>query len=372
MNREFDFLVVGGGVVGAAIGYGLARAGQRTVVVDGSDDALRASRTNFGLVWVQGKGDGYTPYRRLTRDSADRWPAFARELEDLTGSSLEYRRNGGLSFCLSDAEADEERQIGERMRAADPDYRFELVDRVRLERMLPNIRLGPKVCAACFSEMDGDVNPLLLLRGLLDGFVRSGGRLVTGESVVDITAADDGFRVRTSERLLTAGRVVIAAGNDTTAFVEPLDLPVRLEAERGQLLVTERVAPVLAIAASGIRQTASGTFQIGGTNERVGRSVAVTSSGARSVAQRAIEVMPGLGSLRVVRHWAGLRVLSPDGYPIYDRSSRHPGIHVAVCHSGVTLAAHHAGPLAHWLAGGGTDDTYAAFRGSRFRTECAA
>ncbi len=81
--------------------------------------------------------------------------------------------------------------------------------------------------------------------------------------------------------------------------------------------------PVLPYAAIGIRQTASGSFQLGGTYENVGEITEVTSAAGQTISQRAIKVMPALESLRVVRQWAGLRVLSPDGFPIYDRSRTH-------------------------------------------------
>lgn len=372
MEREYDAAIVGGGVVGAAIGYGLAKLGQRVLIVDGADDALRASRTNFGLIWVQGKGEKYPAYYRITRQSAELWPIFASELKELTGIDVEYRRNGGLLFCVSDVQAEEEKAIGDAMAADHPDYRFEMLNRSRLERMLPEIRLGSKVCSASFSHMDGDVNPLLVLRALLDGFVRLGGTLATGKQVDGVTPTLGGFRLATGAVTIEARRVIIAAGNDSMAFAKSLELPLQLVPEMGQLLITERVAPIFHYAASGIRQTVTGTFQLGVTNERVGRSTDVTPGGARHIASRAINVMPDVGALRVVRQWAGLRVLTPDGVPVYDRSRRYPGIHVVACHSGVTLAALHAGPFARWLATGANEPTYDDFRGSRFNTEIAA
>ncbi|WP_049019878.1 FAD-dependent oxidoreductase, partial [Burkholderia cenocepacia] len=53
--RRFDVVVAGGGLVGMAIAWGIARLGQRVAVCDGDDIAFRAARGNFGLVWVQGK-----------------------------------------------------------------------------------------------------------------------------------------------------------------------------------------------------------------------------------------------------------------------------------------------------------------------------
>ncbi len=58
-RREFDAIVIGGGLVGAAIAHGLqCGAGLATALLDEGDVAYRASRGNFGLVWVQSKGLG--------------------------------------------------------------------------------------------------------------------------------------------------------------------------------------------------------------------------------------------------------------------------------------------------------------------------
>jgi glycine/D-amino acid oxidase-like deaminating enzyme len=54
----------------------------------------------------------------------------------------------------------------------------------------------------------------------------------------------------------------------------------------------------------------------------------------------------------MVRAWAALRPMTPDGFPAYAESPTHPGCFVAVCHSGVTLAAVHAGPLAEGVLSG--------------------
>src|SRR3546814_1613915 len=87
-------------MVGSAVGFGLARAGRRVLLLDGGDLDYRAARANFGLVWVQGKGPGMAPYQRLTRDSSDRWPQFHRELSEITAAPIDYERKGGLAFCV--------------------------------------------------------------------------------------------------------------------------------------------------------------------------------------------------------------------------------------------------------------------------------
>ncbi len=92
--RRFDAIVVGGGLVGTAIGYGLVREGLKVALVDEGDVAYRASRGNFGLVWVQSKGLGAPHYQRWTRRSAQEWPALAAELGERTGVAIGLEQNG--------------------------------------------------------------------------------------------------------------------------------------------------------------------------------------------------------------------------------------------------------------------------------------
>src|SRR6266581_3913986 len=97
--RDADVIVLGGGLVGSAIAYGLIRLGKRVLVLDEGDVALRASRGNFGLVWVQGKGPGMPAYTDWARHSADVWPAFSAELIERTGIDMNYRKTGGFDIC---------------------------------------------------------------------------------------------------------------------------------------------------------------------------------------------------------------------------------------------------------------------------------
>jgi glycine/D-amino acid oxidase-like deaminating enzyme len=90
------------------------------------------------------------------------------------------------------------------------------------------------------------------------------------------------------------------------------------------------------------------------------------------MAERAVRVFPHLRDARVVRSWAALRVMTPDGFPIYERSATHAGAFVATSHSGVTLAAVHARVLAPALRDGTLPDQCASFTTRRFDVPQAA
>ena len=133
MVNSVDVAVVGGGMVGAAIAYGLAWRRLSVVVLDEGDVAFRAARRNFGLVWVQGKGWDMPAYAALTRRSSDAWPGFAHELAEATGVDLEYRRPGGVDICFDDRElAARETKLSGVDRATDGGFPFEMLDQPAL------------------------------------------------------------------------------------------------------------------------------------------------------------------------------------------------------------------------------------------------
>ena len=111
---------------------------------------------------------------------------------------------------------------------------------------------------------------------------------------------------------------------------------------------------------------------IGDSLEETGFESRVTTAVIATMADRAVRMFPMLKGLNVVRTWSALRVMSPDGFPIYDQSVSHPGAYLVTCHSGVTLAANHAFDIASQIAAGRLDDGLLPFSARRFHVSQAA
>ena len=190
---ESEIAVVGGGIVGLAVAYGLQRLGKQVAVFDEGDVAFRASRGNFGLVWVQGKGATLPDYARWTRRSAALWPELSDELGEAAGIDVELAQPGGLDIFLDEQELEARVQILETLRAAlGGDYPFEVLGHNAVKRMEPEI--GPKVVGAIYGPEDGHANPLYLLRALYRAFTRAGGRIVNGDTVRAVRPRDGTLR----------------------------------------------------------------------------------------------------------------------------------------------------------------------------------
>ena len=115
-----------------------------------------------------------------------------------------------------------------------------------------------------------------------------------------------------------------------------------------------------------IHQTREGSFMIGRSAENVGLADRNTTTTMHSMAATALRILPYLSGVQVVRAWAGLRVMAPDAYPLYDQSEAFPGAFSVTCHSAVTLAAVHALVLAPAILEGHVPPELASFTGKRF------
>ena len=159
MSKE-HMIVVGGGLVGAAIGYGAARRGLKVTVLDQGDAALRASRGNFGLVWLSSKGGGMPRYAQWTRDAVRQWPELHRELLSLTGVDTGLEQTGGFWLGFSEKEVQARADLLEKINKAVGDIPYQMMGPAELRQHLPG--LGPKVVGGSFGTHDGHANPLML------------------------------------------------------------------------------------------------------------------------------------------------------------------------------------------------------------------
>src|SRR4030088_767569 len=146
-DSEYDVAVVGGGLVGG-------------------DRAVRASRGNFALVWVQSKGLGLAPYAGWTLRSSNAWAGFAQTLKEETGLDVCFQRPGGFHLALSESELEARANTLKRLhnQPGVVDYKTEILDHAQIAKMLPDI--GPEVVGGSYCPFDGHVNSLRLFRTL--------------------------------------------------------------------------------------------------------------------------------------------------------------------------------------------------------------
>ncbi|CCD88368.1 Opine oxidase subunit B [Bradyrhizobium sp. ORS 285] len=367
--KDYDVAVVGGGLLGSAIAWGLGRLGQRVAVLDEGDIAKRASRANFALVWVQSKGLGMPAYTGWTVRGSKAWPKLAEELKAQTGLDVVLQQNGGFHLTLGDAEYEQRTQLVARMhnQVGAADYQMEMMSAAEVKKMLPLI--GPEVSGGSFCPYDGHVNSLRTFRALHAGMKTFSVDYLPERAVSAIARDGDEFKLTTAQGEIRAAKVVLAAGNANQTLAPMVGLSAPMGPTRGQIVVTERTMPFLPHPLTTIRQTDEGTVMIGDSKEDELDDRVQNHPINAVMTDRAQRMFPHLARLNVVRSWSGIRVMPKDGFPIYEQSQTHPGAFVACCHSGVTLAANHAFEIARMVKDGTLEpELVGAFTAKRFET----
>src|SRR5881227_818189 len=213
-RRSCVVAVVGAGVIGLSIAWQAARSGMTVTLHDPalaappSDGDGAASWAAAGMLApVTEVHYGEESLLTLNRAAADRWPAFAADLQGASGVDIGYRASGTLSIARdSDDLAVLDELAG---------YQDKLgldVERVRARearRLEP--ALSPRIRGGLLVRGDHSVDNRALMRALRAACAGSGVRLVP-EQVDDVAA-------------LTADTIVVAAGAGTGRLLP--DLPVR-------------------------------------------------------------------------------------------------------------------------------------------------
>ncbi|MDX1738519.1 MAG: FAD-binding oxidoreductase [Alphaproteobacteria bacterium] len=354
-KAQAQYAIIGGGIVGLSVAYGLAKLGHDVHVIDEGDQTFRASRGNFGLVWVQSKGLAQPDYARWSIKSRHAWLDFATQLEAETGIDVRLQQIGGYDFHFSEESLNQRiEEYEELKKALGGDYPYRVLLREELLKEEPNI--GDQVYGAILHEWDGHVNPLKLLHALATACRKIGVSFILNSTVEEVKKSDNKYKIyNASGCVLAAEKVILCAGLGARELGPKLGFKAPVKPQAGQVLISEKTAPLFNRPSATVRQVDEGGIQIGASSEDVGlddrENIPVTAGLARD----AIALYPVLQNIKLVRSWTALRIMSPDGLPIYQKSLTHPGISLVTCHSGITLAAAHSKYLPQWLTGVGED-----------------
>jgi len=331
----YDVCIIGGGLLGTATAYYAAKAGLKVVVLEARDLAAGASGAAFGGVSVGIYSYSSTrvppPYVSISKASLSLYHQCQEEL----GAPLDFDANGSL-----DPFYDEQGLARGRERAAglvECGVPCQVVMREDLRELEP--ALSDAVAGATHCPIDGHVTPMAMVCALAKG-ARSHGAEIRTSTPVEAILVERGraVGVRTAVETISAGWVVNTAGLGATGLAATANVAVPVDYSRGQMFVSERIPPLLRTYVHNIKQTHAGTIVFGATRESGVTDVGTTVAGTKEILAWAVRLLPALAQVRLVRSWAGIRPVPPDGYPIIGPVEGVERLLISVMHRGVTLA----------------------------------
>ena len=322
-------LVIGAGIIGAAIARHVARAGPAVTVIDSGEPGGLATRASWG--WINASWGNPEPYVKLRLAAIAAWHRLAGELPEVGTNWC-----GGLLWDLPPAEL---QQYAEQHSTWGYDIRC--VERAEIMALEPNLKAAPE--RACHAPVEGVLEPLQAAHALLADARATGAEIFAPMAAKWLLEKHGKIvGVQTDEGALHADEVVIAAGAGSAGLLDSVGLRLKLTAPPGLLAHSRPLPPLLngllMTPGQHVRQTATGRL-VAGTDF----AGAVPAGHADQMAHELLGGMRALitGAERAELdfHTLGIRPTPADGFPAVGRPQGRAGLYLAVTHSGVTLAA---------------------------------
>jgi len=372
--EKAEIVIVGGGVMGLAIAYYLARRGLDDVVVlERGYLAEGASGRNGGGVRQQWSTEINI---RLMQESVDLCRRFAVDV----GVNVWFRQGGYLFLARSAKEvARLEKNIAIQNKCG---VATRMLEPVAAQEIVPELDLTGIVGAA-YNPTDGILFPWPFLWGYARQAAAHGVRIFTQTAVTQLTATEDGgFTVDTPRGTVRARRVINATGAWSPKLAKLIGVDVPTYPIRHEICSSEPLKPFLRPMVS---ELSSGLYCSQSMRGEIVGGVTVPGHGSTyamgstleflaTYARRLVKLMPILGDIKILRQWAGPYDQSPDGNPIVGASPEHPNFFLAcgfVGH-GFMMAPIVGKLYAEWLTGGAKHEIFERYTLARFRDGSAA
>ena len=372
-KSEYDVIIIGGGGHGLATAHYLAsRHGITNVAVVekgylGSGNVGRNTtiiRSNYLL-------PGNTPFYEL---SLKLWEGLEA---DINYNAMVSQR-GVINLVHSDAQRDAAARRGNAMRLAGVDA--ELLDAAQVRAMLPfldfdNARFP--IQGGLLQRRGGSVRHDAVAWGYARAADGRGVDLIQNCEVTGITVADGrAVGVETTRGPIRGRKIAMAAAGNSSRVAAMAGLRLPIESHVLQAFVSEGLKPVIDC----VMTFGAGHFYIS-QSDKGGLVFGGDIDGYNSYAQRgnlpviedvmesAMALWPGLGRVRMLRHWGGVMDMSMDGSPIIDLTPVD-GLYLnsGWCYGGFKATPASGFCFAHLIATGQPHPVATAYRLDRFAT----
>ncbi|HEY1546273.1 MAG TPA: FAD-binding oxidoreductase [Kofleriaceae bacterium] len=366
--EHVEVAIVGGGVMGLAIAYYLARHGlDDVVVIERGYLAEGASGRNGGGVRQQWATEINI---RLMQESVELCRRFAVDV----GVNVWFRQGGYLFLARSEKEvARLEKNIAIQNRCG---VATRMLEPLAAQEIVPELDLTGIVGAA-YNPTDGILFPWPFLWGYARQAAAHGVRIFTQTPVTGLQAQDGGgYIVATTRGNVRARRVINATGAWSPKLAKLVGVDIPTYPIRHEICSSEPLKPFLrpmvSELASGLYCSQSMRGEIVGGVTIPGHAstyaMGSTLEFLSTYARRLVKLMPILGDIKILRQWAGPYDQSPDGNPIVGAVPGHPDMFVAcgfVGH-GFMMAPIVGKLYGEWLTGGTKHEIFERYTLSRF------
>ncbi|MGH9378261.1 MAG: glycine oxidase ThiO [Terriglobia bacterium] len=324
-GKNPDAIVVGGGLIGCSIALRLAQAKLLVHVYEQGEPGCGASGAGAGMIAPDSEAAEPDAFYALCARSRDLYPAFAAEVESLSGQRVEFHPDGTMVAAFDDVEVAELRRVCEAQKRTGIEVERLTADEAR--RRAPGLsaavreaavmagesRVDNEFLVAALAEACRKAGVLFHTHSTVSGFIARNGSV----EAVEVFDARHGGGSEAATH--AAGTFVLAAGAWSGSLTASLRVRIPVTPCRGQLLEFETAVSFPMTLRAGhhyLAPRSGGRLVAGSIMEYAGFENAVTGEGLRSILEAAERIAPCIKQSRFRRAWAGLRPDTEDHLPI--------------------------------------------------------
>lgn len=315
MNNDYDVLIIGGGIVGAAVARELSHYKIRIAILEKEVDvSFGTSKSNSGIVHAGFHSPPGTLHAKLCVKGNQAFDRLCEELE------FPFERRGSLMVAFSEEELQTLHMYYERGRKNNVPY-LELISRDKALEMEPN--LNPDFLGALFAPSTGIICPYEFCYALVEDALQNGLDLFTQEKVVRISRGRTrSVEVETGKGSRLSGWFVInAAGvyaDDVARAAGVADF--KITARKGEEYLLDRrlgslvrrvIYPVPTPISKGLLviPTVDGPVMVGPSAVDVENKTDLdtTAEGLKAIFEHAQKMVPSIRPSDIITSFAGLR-----------------------------------------------------------------
>lgn len=372
MKKNYDTIVIGGGIIGMSIARELARRGQSVAIFDKGALGQEASKAAAGVLMpmMHENEPLANAFFSLCVDSLRRYKKFVEDIEEENDTKIFFGTQGVLYLAF-------DKNGIESLKKLQKDIPLDSKWRTHDELLKTEPELSSSVeagvCVGQYRHVHNqDLVALLAMDLQMQGTAVEIHEFSHARKV-EYTSA--GVSVSTDDGTFSAENVVLAAGSWSSQIEGISHLLPPIKPMRGQIL--KALAPARTFLRHPIYWDRfyivprGREIIIGSTMEDAGFEKRVTISASADLLRKAAYVVPALGNCGIMDSWAGLRPMAPDGFPVIGKIAEHVIAATGHFRDGILLAPSTAAFVTELICEGKTNSLIKPFGIERFAKQPA-
>lgn len=323
MGNNFDAIIIGAGVVGAATGYYLTELNLKVAIIEKDYPTAGSTSRCIGGVRQQ---FAHKPTIQLMIQSVKLLTQYQNDLK----WDIEWYQGGYLFLAHSEEKKESylkamsiQREFNLPVSFLSPEECQKIVPGLNLEGLLGGV----------FCPTDGQVNPFKLTFNYLKEIERKKGKIYNFQKVVKIEVKKSKvIGLKTDKNEYFSSPIIInCAGPYAKEIGKLVNLDIPVEPERHEAIVTEKIEPLFPCMIVDYREDGCYFVQKYKTGNIVGCYTPIPNIPGYSLtssfeffiemSRRMARLIPKLKEIRIIRQWAGSYEMTPDGNPIVGETS---------------------------------------------------